>query len=51
MLYVDADARMEVYEDKEGNKKSNLSLVASTYLDLLHAAQLQVHANSCPRKL
>jgi hypothetical protein len=31
MLYVDADARMEVYEDKEGNKKSNLSLVASTY--------------------
>lgn len=29
LLYVDADARMEVYTDGEGNKKSNLSLVAS----------------------
>jgi hypothetical protein len=28
MLYVDADARMEVYTDNEGNKKSNLSLIA-----------------------
>jgi single-stranded DNA-binding protein len=31
MLYVDADARMETYLDNEGNKKSNLSLVARTY--------------------
>ena len=29
LLYVDADARMDVYTDAEGNKKSNLSLVAS----------------------
>jgi single-stranded DNA-binding protein len=30
LLYVDADARMETYTDGEGNKRSNLSLVAST---------------------
>jgi single-stranded DNA-binding protein len=29
LLYVDADARMDVYTDAEGNKRSNLSLVAS----------------------
>ena len=32
LLYVDADARMETYLDSEGNKKSNLSLVARTFL-------------------
>jgi single-stranded DNA-binding protein len=31
LLYVDADARMETYTDAEGNKKSNLSLVASEF--------------------
>lgn len=31
MLYVDADARMETYLDSEGNKKSNLSLVARMF--------------------
>lgn len=31
LLYVDADARMETYTDAEGNKRSNLSLVASKY--------------------
>ncbi|KAF1964440.1 ssDNA binding protein-like protein [Bimuria novae-zelandiae CBS 107.79] len=29
LLYVDADARMETYTDAEGNKKSNLSLIAT----------------------
>lgn len=29
LVYVDADARMESYTDAEGNKKSNLSLIAS----------------------
>ena len=28
LLYVDADARMESYTDSEGNKRSNLSLIA-----------------------
>ncbi|RAR14366.1 GIDA-domain-containing protein [Stemphylium lycopersici] len=31
LLYVDADARMETYLDAEGNKKSNLSLVARNF--------------------
>lgn len=30
-MYVDADARMETYEDAEGVKRSNLSLVSRTY--------------------
>lgn len=29
LLYVEADAKMEVYNDAEGNKKSSLSLIAS----------------------
>lgn len=29
LLHVDADARMDSYTDAEGNKKSNLSLIAS----------------------
>lgn len=29
LVFVDADARMESYTDAEGNKKSNLSLIAS----------------------
>jgi len=29
LMYVEADARMETYEDKEGNRQSNLSLIAS----------------------
>ena len=33
LLYVDADARMETYLDSEGNKKSNLSLVARMFLE------------------
>jgi single-stranded DNA-binding protein len=32
LLYVDADARMETYTDKEGNPKTNLSLIASMYI-------------------
>ncbi|KAF1850980.1 ssDNA binding protein-like protein [Cucurbitaria berberidis CBS 394.84] len=31
LLYVDADARMETYLDAEGNKRSNLSLVARNF--------------------
>lgn len=31
LLYVDADARMETYTDAEGNKRSNLSLIARTF--------------------
>lgn len=31
LLHVDADARMETYTDAEGNKRSNLSLIASKY--------------------
>ncbi|KAF2854414.1 ssDNA binding protein-like protein [Plenodomus tracheiphilus IPT5] len=31
LLYVDADARMENYTDAEGNKRSNLSLVARNF--------------------
>ena len=32
LVYIDADARMDSYTDAEGNKKSNLSLIASKYL-------------------
>ncbi|KAF2474232.1 ssDNA binding protein-like protein [Lindgomyces ingoldianus] len=28
LIYIDADARMESYTDNEGNKRSNLSLIA-----------------------
>lgn len=35
LLYVDADARMETYLDAEGNKKSNLSLVAREFFSQL----------------
>ncbi|KAF1839082.1 hypothetical protein BDW02DRAFT_575851 [Decorospora gaudefroyi] len=38
LLYVDADARMETYLDSEGNKKSNLSLVARNF-DVLSRPQ------------
>ncbi|EMD67731.1 hypothetical protein GGP41_007610 [Bipolaris sorokiniana] len=38
LLYVDADARMETYLDSEGNKKSNLSLVARNF-DVLSRAR------------
>ncbi|KAF2258687.1 glucose-inhibited division protein A subfamily [Lojkania enalia] len=31
LLYVDADARMESYTDNEGNKKSNLTLIARNF--------------------
>ncbi|KAF2012658.1 hypothetical protein BU24DRAFT_425292 [Aaosphaeria arxii CBS 175.79] len=31
LLHVDADARIDVYDDAEGNKKSNLSLVARSF--------------------
>ncbi|KAF2115031.1 ssDNA binding protein-like protein [Lophiotrema nucula] len=31
LLYVDADARMETYTDGEGNKRSNLSLIARNF--------------------
>lgn len=31
LLYVDADARMETFTDAEGNKRNNLSLVASKF--------------------
>jgi hypothetical protein len=31
LLYVDADARMESFTDKDGNQRSNLSLIASMY--------------------
>ena len=29
LLYIDADARMDTYTDNDGNKRSNLSLIAS----------------------
>ena len=35
LLYVYADARMETYLDAEGNKKSNLSLVAREFFSQL----------------
>lgn len=38
LLYVDADARMEVFTDAEGNKRSNLSLVARNF-DVLSRAR------------
>ncbi|KAF1957483.1 nucleic acid-binding protein [Byssothecium circinans] len=31
LLYVDADARMDVFQDQEGNKRSNLSLIAKNF--------------------
>ncbi|KAF2676714.1 ssDNA binding protein-like protein [Lentithecium fluviatile CBS 122367] len=31
LLYIDADARMETYTDNEGNKRSNLSLIARNF--------------------
>ena len=31
LLYVDADARMDTYTDAEGNKRSQLSLVARNF--------------------
>ncbi|KAH7122598.1 ssDNA binding protein-like protein [Dendryphion nanum] len=31
LIHIDADARMETYEDGEGNKRSNLSLVARNF--------------------
>ncbi|CAI6333352.1 unnamed protein product [Periconia digitata] len=31
LLHVDADARMDSYTDGEGNKRSNLSLIASEF--------------------
>jgi single-stranded DNA-binding protein len=31
MLYVEADARMDTYDDKEGKTQSSLSLIASMY--------------------
>jgi hypothetical protein len=31
LMYVDADARMESFTDKDGNPRSNLSLIASMY--------------------
>ncbi|PVI03465.1 hypothetical protein DM02DRAFT_612229 [Periconia macrospinosa] len=31
LLHVDADARMDSFTDAEGNKKSNLSLIASKF--------------------
>lgn len=38
LLYVDADARMETFTDAEGNKRSNLSLVARNF-DVLSRAR------------
>jgi single-stranded DNA-binding protein len=32
LLYIDADARMDTYTDGEGNKRSNLSLIASKFV-------------------
>ncbi|KAF2181753.1 hypothetical protein K469DRAFT_713348 [Zopfia rhizophila CBS 207.26] len=31
LIYVDADARMDSYTDAEGNKKTNLSLIARNF--------------------
>ncbi|KAL5401727.1 hypothetical protein PMIN06_002772 [Paraphaeosphaeria minitans] len=31
LLYVDADARMDSYTDSDGNKRSNLSLIARNF--------------------
>ncbi|KAH6622300.1 ssDNA binding protein-like protein [Boeremia exigua] len=40
LLYIDADARMEVFTDAEGNKRSNLSLVARNF-DVLSRARTE----------
>lgn len=40
LLYVDADARMDNYTDAEGNKRSNLSLVARNF-DVLQRARIE----------
>ncbi|KAK1915205.1 hypothetical protein P3342_003012 [Pyrenophora teres f. teres] len=45
LLYVDADARMETYTDNEGNKKSNLSLVARNFEVLSRARTEELDAN------
>ncbi|KAF2638982.1 hypothetical protein P280DRAFT_430562 [Massarina eburnea CBS 473.64] len=31
LLYVDADARMDTFTDNDGNKRSNLSLIAKSF--------------------
>jgi hypothetical protein len=49
LLYVDADARMETYLDSEGNKKSNLSLVARMFSRIgyiIEAALIFIQATS-----
>lgn len=45
LLYVDADARMEVFTDAEGNKRSNLSLVARNF-DVLSRARTEEGAET-----
>lgn len=34
LLYVDADARLDSFQDSEGKQRSNLNLVASKYFFL-----------------
>ncbi|KAF2992925.1 hypothetical protein E8E13_000742 [Curvularia kusanoi] len=45
LLYVDADARMETFTDAEGNKRSNLSLVARNF-DVLQRARVDEGAET-----
>ncbi|KAF2254093.1 hypothetical protein BU26DRAFT_516333 [Trematosphaeria pertusa] len=40
LLYVDADARMETYTDDQGNKRSNLSLIARNF-DVLSRPRIE----------
>lgn len=45
LLYVDADARMETFTDNEGNKRSNLSLVARNFDVLSRARNEEAETN------
>ncbi|KAF2654752.1 nucleic acid-binding protein [Lophiostoma macrostomum CBS 122681] len=45
LLHVDADARMDTYTDNEGNKRSNLSLVARNF-DVISRPRLEEPAET-----
>lgn len=43
LLFVEAEARMESFTDKEGNPRSNLSLIASTYMSSLWSCGMEAN--------
>ncbi|KAF2823772.1 ssDNA binding protein-like protein [Ophiobolus disseminans] len=45
LLYVEADARMETYEDKEGRPQSNLSLIARNF-DVLSRPKVETYESN-----